>query len=62
MEPCHIHVAKGDSYAKIWLEPQVMADQVYGFDAPQIHKIIAKVEQERKIIKEEWNEYFNKSN
>ena len=62
MEPCHIHVAKCDKYAKIWLEPQIMADQVYGFDSAQIHKVMAKVEQEEKMIKEKWNEYFNKSN
>ena len=25
LEPCHVHVAKGSSYAKVWIEPVRLA-------------------------------------
>jgi hypothetical protein len=44
-EPPHIHVTKGEGYAKIWLEPKVDAQYFYQYktrEKREILKIIAE--------------------
>ena len=61
IEPCHIHAAKGDAYVKIWLEPEVAAEEAYNLTSAQIHEVVEKVKEEKERITRCWNEYFNKS-
>lgn len=58
-EPVHIHVEKGDCYAKFWLEP-VMNVTNYNFTSKELKQISLIIERNKEQIKREWNEYFSK--
>ena len=58
LEPCHIHVSKGDEYAKIWLGPYIRLEKAYGMDPASINSILKIVDDKKDIIKEKWDEYF----
>jgi len=57
-EPPHIHVSKGDGYAKYWLEPVYLANSV-GFKANELGKIKKVVELNKNYFIDKWNEYFS---
>ncbi len=59
LEPCHVHVSKGNEYAKIWLEPEVSLGKAYGINSTTLKALLNKVEESEKLIKEKWNEYFS---
>lgn len=57
-EPIHIHIEKGGSEGKTWLEPQVKIAYLHGF-SPKEQKIINHVVTQNVLtFKEKWNEYF----
>lgn len=58
-EPVHIHVRKGSSLAKFWLEPEVQLADSYGFSAIELNKIRKIIDNRAADIKEAWNEHFN---
>jgi len=57
-EPPHIHVEGEANRAKLWLEP-VRLQESGGFNAREINRIAALVEEHREELLRAWNEYFN---
>jgi hypothetical protein len=57
-EPPHIHVEKGESYAKFWLEPISLA-RSRRFRSHELGEIRDIVEENRVLFEEKWNEYFS---
>jgi hypothetical protein len=59
LEPCHVHVRKGEKVAKFWIDPVVEIVSTYGF-TPKDLTILEKCINERIVeIRRKWNEYFN---
>lgn len=58
-EPLHIHVIKGDSVAKFWLEPDVSAAESYGIKSSELSMLSKVVKEKSDLIRKAWNEYFN---
>jgi len=59
LEPCHIHVRKGEAIAKFWIEPDVSLASSYGIsskDLTSIKKIVVKNKNE---IMEKWYDFFS---
>jgi hypothetical protein len=56
-EPPHIHVERGDGYAKFWLEPVELADAV-GLKTPELNRARLLVIQHRIDFREKWREHF----
>jgi hypothetical protein len=56
-QPPHIHVERGDGYAKFWLEPVELAD-VVGLKTPELSRARLLVIQHRIDFREKWREYF----
>jgi len=56
-EPPHVHVRKGDSVAKLWLQP---VELVYsrGFSRTEIRRIRELTFEHQVFFVERWNEYF----
>ncbi|WP_207688464.1 DUF4160 domain-containing protein [Desulfonema limicola] len=59
LEPVHVHVRKGESVAKFWLQPQISVVEAYGMKLTELRKLIKVIEKNKKIIEKTWNEYFN---
>ena len=59
-EPMHIHVEKGDNYAKVWLSPIQVAKN-YGFKAREINFILDIVFENINLLQEKWNGFFGNS-
>jgi hypothetical protein len=57
-EPPHVHVARDDGAAKIWLEPVRLAGH-RGFSAREITRIMRLVTAHRTRFLEEWHEFFS---
>ena len=57
-EPMHIHVERDDKIAKVWLEPLRLCNSG-GFKISELSKILRIIEQNREIMMEAWNDYFN---
>jgi len=58
-EPVHVHVAKGEGVAKVWVEPEVMIQSSRGFSARDLRVILEQVVVNRQRIGEVWYEYFD---
>lgn len=57
-EPMHVHVEKGDCYAKFWMKPLSLT-RSRGFRQNELHEIRRLIEQHRFVIEEKWNEHFS---
>jgi hypothetical protein len=57
-EPPQVHVEREANRAKLWLEP-VRLQESGGFNAREINRIAALVEEHRDELLRAWNEYFN---
>ncbi len=60
VEPCHIHVRKGDGIAKYWVDDVVMLDSSWGMTSKELNTLEFKIEEQRELIMEKWNEFFGK--
>jgi hypothetical protein len=58
-EPLHIHVAKDDLDAKVWLHPDVAFAYNKGYDARTERWILSVVESRKLEIEEAWNDHFS---
>ena len=58
-EPDHIHVQKDNCLAKFWIKPKVELASSIRFTSVELRKIQKQVEENKKLIEEKWNEYFN---
>lgn len=56
-EPPHVHVDKGGSSMKVWLDPVDLAKNT-GFRRSEINGIIMMVTTHRGRLLEAWHEYF----
>jgi len=57
-EPIHIHVERGNMYAKFWLTPISLARN-HGFPGHEVRKLAIMVEQHAELIREKWHEHFS---
>ncbi|MBQ3658743.1 MAG: DUF4160 domain-containing protein [Bacteroidales bacterium] len=58
-EPIHVHVFKGDATAKYTISPVCLVEN-HGFKASELKLIESIIEENKEIIAEHWNKYFNK--
>ncbi len=58
-EQPHVHVERGVSIAKIWLEPLQLA-RSRGFRAHEISRMVVIVEEDRSAFLEAWREHFGR--
>ncbi|NLX13749.1 MAG: DUF4160 domain-containing protein [Phycisphaerales bacterium] len=56
-EPIHVHVEKGEGYAKFWMRPLALA-RSRGFQKRELHEIRKLIERHGMTIEEKWHEYF----
>ena len=56
-EPAHIHVERGDGYAKFWLDPVVSAE-AQGLKNSALRRAKLLVIEHRFDFLERWREYF----
>lgn len=56
-ESPHIHIEKGDSAAKFWLNPISLASS-FGFRNHELAKIRMMVSEHRPLFLEKWHEFF----
>ena len=56
-EPPHVHIDKGGSSAKVWLEPVGLARNI-GFPAKDINVMLTMVRDNREQMLEAWHGYF----
>jgi len=59
-EPPHVHVDRGSTSLKAWLDPIGLAVN-HGFRGHEINGILEQVEANRDTLLEAWNEYFGTS-
>jgi hypothetical protein len=57
-EPRHIHVTGGGRDAKIWLEPDVVVAESYGFNSAELARILRIVSERRTLILKAWDDHF----
>ena len=57
--PIHIHANKGKIYAKIQVLPKLELIENKGLTASELKKVIGAVEENKDIIIERWNDFFN---
>jgi hypothetical protein len=55
--PEHIHIEKGDMYARIELESLKVTDS-YNANSKELKKMIQIIKQNKDKLLESWNEYF----
>ena len=56
-EPPHIHVEKGEKYAKFWLAPVALAQSI-GYNAKELTHLRNMVEDRRETLMRKWDEFF----
>ncbi len=59
-EPIHVHVVKGDIRAKFLISPVTLVENV-GLKPAELKKVEAVIEENKEIIAEHWNKFFNKA-
>lgn len=57
-ETPHIHVEKGEGYAKFWLAPVALA-RSRGFGSHELTEIAGIVSRNRGFLQEKWDEHFS---
>lgn len=57
-EPIHVHVVKGDIRAKFSLNPVSLVEN-HGLKPAELKMVEAVIEENREIIAEHWNKFFN---
>ncbi|MCH5319453.1 MAG: DUF4160 domain-containing protein [Paramuribaculum sp.] len=58
-EPIHVHVNKGESEAKYNVETLELIEN-FGFKKNELKMIESILEENKNVIKQRWDEYFNK--
>ena len=57
-EPLHIHVRKGESVAKFWLEPRTELTESYGMDSAELTELMKIADENKEIIGRYWNDHL----
>ncbi|HAC32516.1 MAG: DUF4160 domain-containing protein [Treponema sp.] len=61
LEPCHVHVRKGESLAKFWVGETVSLADNIGFSAKELSDLCKVANENKDKIKEAWNEFFKRN-
>jgi hypothetical protein len=56
-EPRHVHVARDDCRAKVWLDPVQLQDSV-GFGRAELGKVDELVAQHAVALRRAWDDFF----
>ena len=56
-EPRHVHVARDDRRAKIWLDPVQLHDSI-GFGPAELGTVEELVAQHAAALRKAWNDFF----
>ena len=56
--PIHIHVIKGRNRAKFTISPVRLIEN-HGFKPAELKLVEAVIEENKEVIAEQWNRYFN---
>lgn len=54
----HIHVIHAEGEAKIWIEPEIEVESVYGLNSKQVKEILEQVMEHENEIRESWDHHF----
>jgi hypothetical protein len=57
-EPMHIHVQKGESIAKFWMQPSIKVAEAYKMSPRELRELMTKAEEQRDLIERSWYERF----
>lgn len=57
-EPPHIHVKGAGCDAKVWIEPDVLLADSYGFNPRELSTILRSVADNRALILKAWHDHF----
>jgi hypothetical protein len=57
-ESLHVHVERGDSLAKFWLDP-IRLQRSSGFNGAEIRRIQRMIAEHHSQLVEAWNVYFS---
>ena len=57
-EPVHVHIERDDKIAKVWLDPLRLCSSG-GFKRYEIATVLKIIKENREIMVEGWNVYFN---
>jgi len=57
-EPLHIHIRKGESVAKFWLEPQTELAESYGMDSAELTELMKIADENKELIRGYWNDHL----
>ena len=57
-EPRHIHVKGGGKDVKIWLEPEIVLAESYGFNSAELARILRIVAARRNFSLKAWDDHF----
>lgn len=57
-EPPHIHVERGDGYAKLWLDPVCLAD-AEGLTRAELRRLRELVGEHEELFMERWYDHFS---
>jgi hypothetical protein len=58
-EPVHVHVRKGESVAKIWLDPEISVAHAWGLTSKELSRLCTVTADNAGEIRRKWNEYFD---
>jgi uncharacterized protein DUF4160 len=58
-EAPHIHIEGGGRDAKVWLEPEVLIDESYGFNRRELSNILRVVMENRNLLLRAWHDHFS---
>ena len=59
-EPAHIHIKSGGDECKFWLDP-IELEVNYGFARSELSEIEEAIADNRDLLLEAWNEYFDEA-
>jgi hypothetical protein len=57
-EPRHVHVRKGSSVAKFWIDPEISLESSYEMSSKELNGIESVIEEKADLIRRKWNEHF----
>lgn len=52
LEPCHIHVRKGASTAKFWVNPKITLAEAYEMNSKEVRELMEIIEKNKTLIEE----------
>ena len=57
-EPAHVHIKGGGCDAKVWIEPEILLADSYGFNPRQLSIILRTVADNRDLLLKAWHDHF----